>query len=284
MAHVIARRFDGSLAEQLERPRRDGVTLYWLGQAGFVIDTPGLRIVIDPYLSNSLETKYHGTVFPHLRMAPAPLTPDELGNVDLVLCTHHHTDHLDGETLRPLAERLPGLRFVVPAASLEIAHQRIGVAIDRLIGADAGDVLARPSGLRITVLRAAHEALETDGAGRHKFLGFGLEVRDHRILHSGDTIPFEGQSDEIMAFAPHIALFPVNGRSQILRKAGFAGNMSLAEAMEMAGRCEVPSMIAHHHGMFAFNTVDPSAIDQAIGPAAIQLLRADYETAFESVL
>ena len=75
MAHVIARRFDGSLAEQLERPRRDGVTLYWLGQAGFVIDAPGLRIVIDPYLSNSLEAKYHGTAFPHLRMAPALRVP-----------------------------------------------------------------------------------------------------------------------------------------------------------------------------------------------------------------
>lgn len=284
MAHVITRHFDGPLRAQLAKPRRDGVTLYWLGQAGFVIDTPDLRIVIDPYLSNSLEAKYASTAFPHPRMAPAPLTSAELGDVDLVLCTHHHTDHLDGETLRPLAERLPELRFVIPAASLDIAAQRIGAASHRLIATDAGEILKPVRGVRITVLRAAHETLETDSAGRHKFLGYGIDVCGHRILHAGDTIPFDGQTDEILTFAPHIALFPVNGRSLALRAAGFAGNMSLSEATDTAERCEVPTLIAHHYGMFAFNTAEPADIDHAIGSVPIQLLRADYQTAFESVL
>lgn len=284
MAGVIARSFDGPLTEQLARPCRDGVILYWLGQAGFVIETPHLRIVIDPYLSNSLEAKYRSTPFPHPRLAPPPISPDQLGEVDIILCTHHHTDHLDGETLSLLGHRLPELKFVVPAASADIAAQRISVGADRLAATDAGEIFEPLSGLRITALRAAHETLETDGAGRHKFLGYGIEVCGHRILHSGDTIPFEGQADEIMAFDPHVALFPVNGRSQALRDAGFAGNMTLTEAIDLADSCNVPTLIAHHYGMFAFNTADPAAIDQAIGPAAVQLLRADYQTAFESVL
>jgi L-ascorbate metabolism protein UlaG (beta-lactamase superfamily) len=278
---LIARPFQVSLAEELAKPRRNGMTLYWLGQAGFVIDTPALRVVIDPYLSDALAAKYRDTEFPHARMAAAPLAPDELGTVDLVLCTHHHTDHLDGDTLRPLAERLPELRFVVPAAAMEVARQRTGVVLDRLIGVDAFQTLSPLPGLAITVMRAAHETIERDADGRHRFLGYGLNISQHRIFHSGDTIPFAGQSGEISAFAPHIALLPVNGRSARLHAAGFAGNLSLAEAIALVTQCGVPAMIAHHYGMFAFNSADPHEIDEAAATAPFQMLRARFQMAFE---
>ena len=36
-------------------------SLYWLGQAGFVLDIGAHRLLIDPYLSDSLAAKYAGT-------------------------------------------------------------------------------------------------------------------------------------------------------------------------------------------------------------------------------
>ena len=80
--------------------------------------------MIDPYLSDTLAAKYAKTPYSHRRLSSPPATPDELGAVDLVLCTHHHTDHMDPGTLAPLARRLPGLRFVVPAASAALAQDR----------------------------------------------------------------------------------------------------------------------------------------------------------------
>ena len=109
--------FRGSLAEQLKRPHpARGVWLYWLGQAGFVVQAGGRRLVIDPYLSDSLAKKYRGTATPHDRMMPPPVTVEELAPVDLVLLTHQHTDHMDAATLAPLAAHNPAARFVVPAA------------------------------------------------------------------------------------------------------------------------------------------------------------------------
>ncbi len=284
MPRLNSRTFSTALAAELARPRHQGLTLYWLGQAGFVFDTPQLRIIIDPYLSDSLEAKYRGTPSPHDRMVPAPVTPQELGKVDLVLCTHQHTDHLDGETLRPLALRLPKLRFVVPAAAFNLARERIGVDRDRLIAVNAGQTLEPLAGLGVTVLRAAHEALEIDADGHHKCLGYGITLGRHRVFHSGDTIPFAGQDAEVRNFAAHIALLPVNGRSSLLKDAGFAGNLTLAEASGLTARCGIPSMIAHHHGMFAFNTADPRAIDAAASSTSFQMLRAQFQTAYESVL
>jgi L-ascorbate metabolism protein UlaG (beta-lactamase superfamily) len=279
MSTLSAIPFDEPLATKFAKRPGDGVSLYWLGQAGFVIDAYDRRVVVDPYLSDSLAAKYRDTGFSHRRMAPAPLTADQLGPVDLVLCTHHHTDHMDGETLNLLARRLPALRFVVPAASRELAMQRIGVDAGRLIEVDAGDRKTIGS-LELHVLRAAHETLERDEAGHHRFLGYGMRFGNVRLFHSGDTIPFPGQDEEVMAFAPDLALLPVNGRSETLRKSGFAGNLTLAEAIELCDRCGIGAMIAHHYGMFAFNTTAPDEIENAAAQAPIALLRARYGVEF----
>lgn len=117
--------------------------LYWLGQAGFVIESAphgSYRLLVDPYLSDSLARKYAGTRYTHRRMMAAPIPPGTKSTqLDLILCTHHHTDHMDPDTLRPLAAAFPDLRFVVPAASTEETCQRCGVGMNRLTPLDAGD-------------------------------------------------------------------------------------------------------------------------------------------------
>ncbi len=278
--HLTAIPFRGTLAERLVQSRGPDIAIYWLGQAGFVVDHCDCRIVIDPYLSDSLALKYRASAFPHQRMAPAPIQPDDLGKVDLVFCTHHHTDHMDGATLAPLARRLPEARFIVPLASIDVAADRIGVGMDRLIGVDAGQVIPLSPSLTVNALRAAHEALERDDEGHHKFLGYGLTLGGTRLFHSGDTIPFAGQEAEIRAFAPDLALLPVNGRSEELAAAGFAGNMTIAESIALAGAAGARAMIAHHYGMFAFNTAEPEEIDRLAKSAALTVRRAVFGVEF----
>jgi len=268
------RPYTHALAAELERPYPDGVTLHWLGQAGFVIGMAGRRLLIDPYLSDSLAAKYRGTATPHGRMAATPITPGELGHVDLALCTHQHTDHLDGATLAPLARQLPDLRFIVPAAAMQIACERIGVGAERLIPMDAGVAVTPLPGLTISGFRAAHETLERDAVGHYRFLGYGISDGHTRLFHSGDTVPFDGQRDEISAFAPQLMLLPVNGRIA----PGFAGNLTLDEAISLAQACGAATLIAHHHGMFAFNTIDPALIDAAAAP--LRVLRAKFGEAY----
>jgi L-ascorbate metabolism protein UlaG (beta-lactamase superfamily) len=266
--------FTGSLAERLAAPPAGGTVLRWLGQAGFVVDAGSWRLVIDPYLSDSLAAKYRGSVTPHERLMPPPVTAGGLARVDLVFCTHHHTDHMDPATLAPLAARHPGLRFVVPAASAALARERIGVGDARLVPLDAGEAVEPLPGVLVRAVRAAHETLERDAEGRHRFLGYGIEAGGVCLFHSGDTVPFPGQAEEVAALAPDLALLPVNGRSERLRTLGIAGNLTLEEAIALCAACGIGAMIAHHHGMFAFNSADPAAIDAAAAGAPCRLFRA----------
>lgn len=263
----------GSLADALAAGPTAGARLFWLGQAGFVIEIAGRRLVIDPYLSDSLAEKYRDGPFPHERMMAPPVDPDGLGRVDLLLATHHHTDHMDAATLRPILASRPGLRLVAPAATLDEARSRSGLPEDRLIAMDAGDAVEPLPRVRIVATPAAHETLERDASGRHKFLGFLVEAGGLRIWHSGDCVPFDGLVDAVRSLRPDLALLPVNGRRPEL--AGrFAGNFSIAEAIEVAAAVGSPAMIAHHYGLFAFNTADPAAIDRAADTAPIRVVRA----------
>ena len=62
--------FSGTLKDRLSnedhRPRPGEVQLFWLGQAGFVIESHHQRWLIDPYLSDSLARKYRGKKYDHV--------------------------------------------------------------------------------------------------------------------------------------------------------------------------------------------------------------------------
>lgn len=246
-------------------PPRGTPGLFWLGQAGFWIDTGAHCVLIDPYLSDSLARKYAGRKHDHVRMMPPPITVADLPQPDLVLVTHGHTDHLDPDTLGPLHRRFADLSFVVPASCQSLARDRIG-ADAPLILVDADTRIQPLPGLTVTVFPAAHEALETDAVGHHKFLGYGLATDDLRVFHSGDSIPFDGLPERIAGFAPDICLLPVNGRDATRKADGVPGNFHLDEALTLSAAC--PFLVPHHFGMFAFNTIDPERIDAAAAQAS----------------
>lgn len=265
---IVEQRFAGPLAERLTvSDTGREVVVHWLGQAGFAIQAGRQRILIDPYLSDTLSDKYRGTATPHERLMPAPIDVESLGPVDLVLVTHHHTDHMDPGTLAPLARRHPHLRIVAPRAARAEAMRRAEVSEDRLILLEAGERASVLPGVAVVAVRAAHETLERDAEGYHRFLGYALVFEDLggqpvTLLHSGDTIPFDGQIEEVARLRPDLLMLPVNGRSAALKARGIPGNMTLDEAVTLTVGTGAPAMIAHHHGLFAFNTLPLATIDK----------------------
>lgn len=249
----------------LRQPPRSALAIRWLGQAGFVIDGADSsghprRVVIDPYLSDSLAEKYRGKTFPHIRMMPPPVAPDGIAHVDLVLATHAHTDHLDPGTLPALMAANPRARLVCPVSCRASALDRAAITPDRLLTIEAGRTIAPD--VTITATRAAHESLELDAEGHHRFLGLAIDIGGLRVFHSGDTIPFDGQEAEVAALQADIALFPVNGRDALRQSNGVPGNMTMAEAVALARAAKIPALIVHHFDLFEFNTVPRAEIEQ----------------------
>ncbi len=261
---------------------KDETALWWLGQAGFALRHGDMGILIDPYLSDSLAHKYAGTRFPHIRMMSIPVAPARLQGVDWVCCTHRHTDHMDPETLRALAEANPECRFVIPRSALEHATRSIGLDAARLCPVDAGESLALSSEFAVTAVPSAHEELHVDEEGRHIFLGYVLQLGSVSVYHSGDCVPYAGLTENLAAQHVDLALLPVNGRDEYRRQNNVPGNFQLEEAMELCVEANIGWMIAHHFGMFDFNTVDPVLLGERVArsEADVRVLIPQADLAF----
>lgn len=231
-----------------------GVAFWWLGQAGFLIEMGGLRIVIDAYLSDSLAEKYRGKKFPHRRMTNAPIAANDLKNIDWLLCTHGHTDHMDPGTIPPLIAANPQIRVVVPRSEIDRAVER-GVPLEKLVPVNDGEKLDL-GGVDLVATPAAHEELDRNDKGQARFLGYVLQGGDATLWHSGDTIPFPGLVESVAPQFVDVALLPVNGRDAKRASNGVPGNLTLSEAVRLADDIGADSMIGHHLDMFDFNTLD----------------------------
>lgn len=234
-------------------PAAGKVALAWLGQAGFLVRTASHTILIDPYLSDFLATKYRGRELPHERLVPPPLAIADVEKLDLVLCTHRHSDHMDPETLLQIAARHSACRFIIPAADVDHAIG-LGLPADRLLPIDAGETLAPANGLAISAVPAAHESLDRDASGHYRFLGYAVGIAGLTLYHSGDTVVYLDLPATLGRLGIDCALLPVNGRDEFRTTRGVPGNMSAAEAIALCRTAAIPLLVPCHFGLFAFNT------------------------------
>jgi len=239
------------LVEELERslPAPGSLYVWWLGQSGFLIRSRRGLLAIDLYLSDHLTEKYAATDRPHVRMTRAPLQGSDLRSVDLVLASHRHSDHLDPGTLPGLVANSHAI-LVIPEAIRDHALG-LGLPENRLVGLDAGDRIEK-AGFSVRAIPSAHESLDTDSHGRHLYLGFVIEAEGLRLYHSGDSLAYAGLPEHLGPEPFDVLFLPINGREPAR---GVPGNMTAAEAVDLASRIGPRFVVAHHYDMFTFNTV-----------------------------
>lgn len=73
---------------------RKDTTITWIGHSTFFIQISGLNIIIDPVWANHM-----GFV---KRLVDPGIFPDQLPEIDVVLISHNHYDHLDVPSLKKL--------------------------------------------------------------------------------------------------------------------------------------------------------------------------------------
>ena len=237
------------------RERRDALHLWWLGQSGFLVQWRGQHLLLDPYLSDSLTRKYANTDKPHVRMTERVVGPERLDFIQVITSSHHHTDHLDAETLCPLMKANPEVRLVIPEANRQIVAERLGVEGGWPVGLDAG-ASTRIGEFEIEAVPAAHELIEQDQAGKHRFLGYVIRCGKWVIYHSGDTVLYPGMVEILRSKKIGVALLPINGRSPERR---VAGNLSGPEAARLGWEIRARWVVPCHYEMFEFNTASPEA-------------------------
>lgn len=178
---------DGALvapAGKLDPARWSGqrLTIADLGHSTLLMDWFGLRVISDPTLFNRVGLSVAGlfTIGPR-RHVPPPLSPAQLQNVDVILITHAHMDHLD----------LPSLR-ALPKNAVVIACQGCGDLIRPLGFSDVRELGWGEStvveGLRVEAMGARHWGVRWPPFGRaYGYNSYVLERDGVRMLLACDS-------------------------------------------------------------------------------------------------
>lgn len=226
--------------------------LWWLGQSGFLLQWKGQRVLIDPYLSDSLTKKYANTDKPHIRMSERVVDPELLNGITVVTSSHNHTDHLDGETLVPVLRNNPGITFIIPEANREFVGTRTGCDTKFPLGLTDGKSVSAGD-FTFHGVPAKHNEIERDEHGNCRFMGYVISFGRHTIYHSGDTLWFDGMTEILRPFSVDVAILPINGNDPARK---VAGNLNCKEAAALGKAIGAGLVIPCHYDMFTFNTAD----------------------------
>lgn len=159
--------------------RRD--TVVWLGHSSYFVLFAGKRILIDPVFSPfaapvSFSTKaFDGSSL---------YTVDDMPEIDVLLITHDHWDHLDHATVTALEGKV---RQVLVALGVGAHLERWGYAREKIREADWYEKLELGTDLAIHLVPARHYSGRWLTRNKSLWTGFVLESEKRRILFSGDT-------------------------------------------------------------------------------------------------
>ena len=185
------------------------VEVHWLGQAAFKITTPtGKVIVLDPFLTQNPKT-------------PADYKDlAKLGNVDLILITHGHGDHVGD--VKDLAARNSGAKVYGPAGLIATLTDLGWIKPEQGVRFGKGGKV-QPLGPHITItqVRAEHssEVTVTDPETKKSTTypggepaGFIIEMENgFKIYHMGDTGLFGDMKLIADYYKPDLILMPIGG-------------------------------------------------------------------------
>jgi L-ascorbate metabolism protein UlaG (beta-lactamase superfamily) len=164
-----------------------GLRVTWFGHSASLVEMDGFRVLIDPvWDERASPLQFMGPK----RFFPPTLELAELPEIDVVLVSHDHYDHLGAGTIRRLA-RLTDARWVT---SLGVAKRLrgFGVAAEKIIELDWTDSVS-VGALKLTAWPARHFS----GRGlmdRFQTLwsSFVIEGPQHRVFYGADSGYWEG--------------------------------------------------------------------------------------------
>ena len=204
--------------------------IIWLGQAGLLFIKNGFKIMIDPYLSDSVE-KINPASF---RRQAVDESLFEI-KPDVMIFTHNHLDHYDPETVCRFISADTNIVVLSPASVWQEVR-KIGGG-NNYIQFNIHTVWTE-NGIKFTAVKAEHSDISA--------IGVIIDDGDKKYYVTGDTL----YNEKIFGDIPndiYAVFLPVNG---------VGNNMNMTDAARFAKRINAERKVPMHIGMFDEITAD----------------------------
>ncbi len=218
----------------------------WIGQAGLLIEANGKTILVDPYLSDSVEA-----VNPNNYRRKA--IDESLFDIkpDILVLTHSHLDHTDPDTLVHYLKEDSNVTVLAPMDAWQIVRAHGGnnnyVMFNRKTRWTEGE-------LEFYAVKAEHSDPTS--------IGVIISYKGKNYYITGDTL----YNEQIFKDIPDgidVVFLPINGAGN---------NMNAVDAVKFAERIGAKKAVPVHWGMFDELTPDTFKFQNVVIPEIYKII------------
>jgi L-ascorbate metabolism protein UlaG (beta-lactamase superfamily) len=160
--------------------RLEDASLVWFGHSTFLLRLGGRTLLADPAFSPSASPVGFATkAFP----GSSPFVPSDLPDIDFLLISHDHWDHLDYPSVMAFK---PRIGKVFCGLGVGAHFQRWGFSSEAIQEGQWGDAFEPLPGFRISFVYARHFSGRGFKWDRAMWTGYVIEAGGMRIFYSGD--------------------------------------------------------------------------------------------------
>ncbi|MET3732699.1 MBL fold metallo-hydrolase [Moheibacter stercoris] len=170
-----------SVKNDLKNLKPEENVFVWFGHSSYFIQLNGKKYLIDPVLSGNA-SPVAGT---NKSFAGSEMyTVEDLPEIDYLLITHDHYDHLDYETILQLK---PKVKKVITALGVGAHLEYWGFKPENLTELDWKDFVEFENNIKLTAVPARHFSGRTFKRNATLWTSFVLEVGEMKIFIGGDS-------------------------------------------------------------------------------------------------
>lgn len=239
------------------------VDIRWIGEAGFILDHRNVvKICLDPYLSRDPKRGRERT-----GIRPSPISPEEV-EVDYVLITHEHGDHLDEKSIVPISRASKEAIFVGPPSCVR-RMKEMGIPSERLREMRRGESSSF-DGAKVIAVYA--DDLTDDGVGYvFDFEGIVLYYTgdNEKVLTTDQSLREISRIRDL--YPPHILIVPlVQSDTVVFPDYRYDGFDNTEKDVEVVKILQPRIVIPSHYGTLARNKADPKRFASALKLAGLE--------------
>jgi L-ascorbate metabolism protein UlaG (beta-lactamase superfamily) len=163
----------------------DSIQVQYLGNEGFLIQVNGKKILIDALYGDGLEGY---PVLPEKLRKRVEQAQEEFEDVNVVLASHHHSDHFDPKAVAEFLKNSSIAQFYSTNQAVEklraaANRKEMETRIHSAQPTDDKPISFESQGIKLTAYRL-HHGKESSTEN----IGWLMEIGNARIWHWGDTV------------------------------------------------------------------------------------------------
>ena len=165
----------------LKNLSKDQNVFIWFGHSSYFIQLNGVSFLVDPVFSKfGSPFRFFNKVFPGSDFYTADLMPE----IDYLVITHDHYDHLDYPTVKSLKNKV---KQVILPLGVGSHFEKWGYAEEQLLEEDWGGSFVLKNNLQITFTPARHFSGRKFNRNNTLWSSFILQSADKKIFLGGDS-------------------------------------------------------------------------------------------------